>query len=86
MLARTREIAVRKKLKLNREMIRRLMVAAAISAVGCTGGFITNQLGRFPRAGESVDSGGVRFTVERVEGKRIRRVRITRLARDPEPA
>jgi putative hemolysin len=50
------------------------------------GGFITNQLGRFPRAGESVESGGVRFTVESVEGKRIRRVRITRLARDPEPA
>src|SRR5258706_933133 len=50
------------------------------------GGFITNQLGRFPRAGESVEAGGVRFTVETVEGKRIRRVRITRMARDAEPA
>jgi len=50
------------------------------------GGFITNQLGRFPRAGESVEAGNVRFTVETVEGKRIRRVRITRLARDPELA
>ncbi len=50
------------------------------------GGFITNQLGRFPRAGESVEAGSVRFTVETVEGKRIRRVRITRLARDPELA
>jgi len=50
------------------------------------GGFITNQLGRFPRAGESVEAGNVRFMVETVEGKRIRRVRITRLARDPELA
>ena len=50
------------------------------------GGFITNRLGRFPRAGESVDAAGVRFTVETVEGKRIRRVRVMRLARSPEPA
>ena len=50
------------------------------------GGFITNRLGRFPRAGESVDAAGVRFTVETVEGKRIRRVRVTRLARSAEPA
>jgi putative hemolysin len=50
------------------------------------GGFITNQLGRFPRAGESVEASGMRFTVETVEGKRIRRVRITRLVRTEEPA
>jgi magnesium and cobalt exporter, CNNM family len=50
------------------------------------GGFITNQLGRFPRAGESVEAAGARFTVETVEGKRIRRVRIQRLERSPEPA
>jgi putative hemolysin len=50
------------------------------------GGFITNQLGRFPRAGESVEAAGVRFIVETVEGKRIRRVRIQRLERSPEPA
>ncbi|MDO8506242.1 MAG: hemolysin family protein [Candidatus Limnocylindria bacterium] len=50
------------------------------------GGFITNRLGRFPRAGESVDAAGVRFTVETVEGKRIRRVRVMRLSRSPEPA
>ena len=50
------------------------------------GGFITNQLGHFPRAGEAVEVAGVRFTVESVEGKRIRRVRITRLQRTPEPA
>ena len=50
------------------------------------GGFITNQLGRFPRAGESIEVAGVRFTVESVEGKRIRRVRVTRLERSAEPA
>ena len=50
------------------------------------GGFITNQLGRFPRPGESVDAAGVRFTVESVEGKRIRRVRVQRLAPATEPA
>ena len=48
------------------------------------GGFITNRLGRFPRAGESIDAGGARFTVESVEAKRIRRVRVTRLERQPE--
>ena len=50
------------------------------------GGFITNRIGRFPRAGESVDVAGVRFTVESVEGRRIRRVRAQRLARAGEPA
>ncbi|HKW77673.1 MAG TPA: hemolysin family protein [Candidatus Limnocylindria bacterium] len=50
------------------------------------GGFITNRFGRFPRVGESVDVSGVRFTVESVEGKRIRRVRVTRPVRSPEPA
>ena len=50
------------------------------------GGFVTNRLGRFPRAGESVDAAGVRFTVESVEGRRIRRVRAQRLARAAEPA
>ena len=50
------------------------------------GGFITNQLGRFPRQGESIEAAGARFTVETVEAKRIRRVRITRLERTAEPA
>ncbi len=50
------------------------------------GGFVTNRLGRFPRVGESVDAAGVRFTVESVEGRRIRRVRAQRLARTAEPA
>ncbi|MEK7862030.1 MAG: hemolysin family protein, partial [Chloroflexota bacterium] len=50
------------------------------------GGFITNRLGRFPRAGESVETTDARFTVESVEGRRIRRVRVTRLAGAVRPA
>lgn len=49
------------------------------------GGFITHALGRFPKAGESVDAAGVRFTVESVEGRRIRRVRILRQLPAGEP-
>ena len=50
------------------------------------GGFITHALGRFPKAGESVDAAGVRFTVETVEGRRIRRVRVIRQVPAAEPA
>jgi len=42
------------------------------------GGFIVAQLGRFPRAGETVEAGGARFVVETVEGRRIRRVRVVK--------
>jgi magnesium and cobalt exporter, CNNM family len=40
------------------------------------GGFVVAQLGRFPKSGEAVEAGGARFTVESVEGRRIRRVRV----------
>ncbi len=49
------------------------------------GGFIVHELGRFPRAGEVVESGGARFVVESVEGRRIRRVRVTKHAPHAEP-
>ncbi len=42
------------------------------------GGFIVHELGRFPKVGEVVESQGVRFVVESVEGRRIRRVRVVR--------
>ena len=42
------------------------------------GGFIVHALGRFPKAGEEVRRSGVRFVVETVEGRRIRRVRVVR--------
>jgi CBS domain containing-hemolysin-like protein len=50
------------------------------------GGFVTAQLGRFPRQGESFEAAGARFVVETIEGKRIRRVRVTRLQPSAEPA
>jgi len=50
------------------------------------GGFVTAQLGRFPRQGETFDAAGARFVVETIEGKRIRRVRVTRLQPSVEPA
>ncbi len=50
------------------------------------GGFVTAQLGRFPRQGEAFEAAGARFVVETIEGKRIRRVRVTRLQLSPEPA
>ena len=42
------------------------------------GGFVVAQLGRFPKAGESVEAGGARFVVESIEGRRIRRVRVVK--------
>jgi CBS domain containing-hemolysin-like protein len=44
------------------------------------GGFIVAQLGRFPKAGETIEAGGARFVVETVEGRRIRRVRVVKQA------
>ncbi len=44
------------------------------------GGFIVHELGRFPKAGDVVDRDGVRFVVETIEGRRIRRVRVIREA------
>lgn len=42
------------------------------------GGFVVHALGRMPKVGETVRLGNVRFAVEAVEGRRIRRVRVTR--------
>jgi CBS domain containing-hemolysin-like protein len=40
-------------------------------------GFILSQTGRLMRAGETVEYAGARFTVERVDRRRIRRIRLT---------
>jgi CBS domain containing-hemolysin-like protein len=47
-------------------------------------GFILYQLGHIPSAGESIEYGGRRFTVEEVERNRIAKVKVERLA--PHPA
>jgi len=39
------------------------------------GGFIYSRLGRVPNAGEAVQEGNLRLTVEQVSGRRIRKVR-----------
>lgn len=48
------------------------------------GGYIVHELGRLPKPGEEVRTEGVRFVVESVEGRRIRKVRVTREARREE--
>jgi putative hemolysin len=42
------------------------------------GGFVTHELGRLPKVGETVRSNGVRFVVESVDGRRVGRVRVIR--------
>ena len=42
------------------------------------GGFVTHELGRLPKVGETVKSNGVKFVVESVEGRRVGRVRVIR--------
>jgi len=42
------------------------------------GGFVTHELGRLPKAGETVQRDGVKFVVESVEGRRVGRVRVIR--------
>ena len=44
------------------------------------GGLIFNTLGHVPEVGEAVEAAGFRLRVERMEGRRITRVRLTRTA------
>jgi CBS domain containing-hemolysin-like protein len=44
------------------------------------GGFLMAQAGRLPQAGEVVEYQGMTFLIERLEGRRIRRVRLERRA------
>jgi Mg2+/Co2+ transporter CorC len=47
------------------------------------GGLIYSRLGHIPVEGETVDIGGWRLTAQRIQGRRIGRVRMTRLAAGP---
>jgi putative hemolysin len=42
------------------------------------GGFVTHELGRLPKVGETVQRDGVTFVVESVDGRRVGRVRVIR--------
>ena len=44
------------------------------------GGFVFNLLGHVPAEGESVEYDGYRLVAEKVQGRRIGRVRIVRVA------
>ncbi|SNQ48104.1 conserved exported hypothetical protein [Frankia canadensis] len=44
------------------------------------GGLMARELGRIPRAGDATAVGGVRFTVERMDGRRVDRVRLDPVA------
>lgn len=50
------------------------------------GGLMMGSLGRLPTQGESVELEGLRFTAERVQGRRISKVLIERLEETPEAA
>jgi CBS domain containing-hemolysin-like protein len=46
------------------------------AGVETVGGFVMSLLGRVPREGDAVTHRGLRFTVEKMSGRRIRRVRV----------
>ncbi len=48
------------------------------------GGLVMSTLGRLPHAGEHVDHSGARFTVERMQGRRIDAVRVRLIPRSAE--
>ena len=51
--------------------------------VDTIGGFVYSLLGHVPAQGEKVISGGAEIVVEKLEGHRIARVRISRLVPAP---
>jgi CBS domain containing-hemolysin-like protein len=42
-------------------------------------GYLYDQMGRVPQGGEGIISGGLSFTIDLVSGRRIRRVRVSRV-------
>jgi len=49
-------------------------------------GFVLMRMGHLPKAGESVDYEGRRFTVVEMEGRRISKIRVEPLAKEADPA
>jgi CBS domain containing-hemolysin-like protein len=50
------------------------------------GGFIVNELGRMPNVGDQVGIDGIRLKVLSVAGRRIKKVRVTKVGSEPESA
>ncbi len=47
-------------------------------------GYMLGKLGRIPRAGDTVEAGGVRLQVEGMDGMRIARILLTRSSSQPD--
>jgi len=54
--------------------------------VTTTGGWVAGLFGRVPQAGETMEVAGWRITVEKVEKRRVRRIRMERLAPPEDPS
>ena len=50
-------------------------------AYATVGGFVLDQLGFIPKGGESFSFGDLRFTIAEMDGKRVARVKVERIAR-----
>ena len=50
-------------------------------AYATVGGFVLDQLGFIPKGGESFVFGDLRFTISEMDGKRVARVKVERIAR-----
>ena len=67
-----------------RRLIRGGPVGSTMDEIGrlAVAGFVHHHLGRLPEEGERLEAEGLRVEVLEVEGRRVRRLRLTRLA-DP---
>ena len=54
--------------------------------IATTSGWITQRLGGFPRAGQTLTVGPCTLTVEEMDGPRVARLKLTRSEKPPEPA
>jgi CBS domain containing-hemolysin-like protein len=54
--------------------------------VATTSGWVTQRLGGFPKAGDVLSLGGYVLRVERTDGMRVARLKLTRQPEPPNPA
>jgi putative hemolysin len=62
------------------DMVHDLDLELPITAQGTVGGLVQRELGHIPQEGEHIDVGDVRITVLDIEHRRIRKVRVERIA------
>ncbi len=66
------------------ELNERLGSALAGEGFETVGGFALHHLGRVPKAGDAFEAGGVSMEVVSMAGRRVGKVRVRRLAREPQ--